>query len=227
MSQVSYFPTIVGLCIALGGAVLPVSKLLSNPDSFTARMLEQGFLWVLFGLVIAIVILWEKQSLSSIGFRPQWKSVAWGSLLVAVMIFVTGPLGIWVLKQSGLPGFESGFTRLANLPVWFLAVAVVTAGVVEETLYRGYAIERLALFTGNYWWAGLLALTAFALVHVPFWGWGPVLVVSISGIPLLVFYIWKRDLLACIIAHTVMDTVGFQGFQGSGIPGTPYLMRFS
>jgi len=208
MSQAHYFPTIVGLCVALGGAVLPVSKLLGNPDSFTARVLEQGFLWMLFGLVIAIVILWEKQSLSSIGFRPQWISVVWGLLLVTVIIFVTGPVGIWVLKQSGLPGFKVGYSKLSNLPVWFLSVAVVTAGVVEETLYRGYAIERLVLFTGNYWWAGLLALTAFSVVHVPFWGWGPVLGMSISGIPLLVFYIWKRDLLACIIAHVATDAVG-------------------
>lgn len=80
MSQASLYPTIVGLCIALGGTVLPVSKLLRNPDGFTARMLEQGFLWTLFGLVIAIVILWEKAPISSVGFRWQWQSVAWGLL---------------------------------------------------------------------------------------------------------------------------------------------------
>jgi membrane protease YdiL (CAAX protease family) len=208
MNQASLFPTIVGLCIALVGTALPVGRLLSSPDGFVARVLEQGFLWTLFGLVLAIVILWEKQSLSSIGFRWQWQSVAWGLLLMAVVILVTGPLGDWALIQSGLPGFESGFTKLANLPVWFLAVAAVTAGIVEETLYRGYAIERLALLTGNYWWAGLLAWAAFGLVHTPFWGWGPVLSMSIAGIPILVYYILKHDLLACIIAHAVTDIVG-------------------
>lgn len=208
MNPGNLFPSIVGLCIALGGAVLPVSRFLGHTEGFAARVLEQCFLWALFSLVIAIVILWERQPLSSIGFRWQWQSVAWGLSLAAVMILVTAPLGAWALKQSGLPGFEAGFAKLANLPIWFLTVAAVTAGVVEETLYRGYAIERLGLFTGNYWWAGLLAWAAFVLVHTPFWGWGPVLSMSIAGIPILVFYILERDLLACIVAHTVTDIVG-------------------
>lgn len=208
MSQADYFPTIVGLCIALGGTALPVNKLFGNPEGFAARVLGQGFLWMLFCVVIVIVIQWEKQSLSSIGFHWQWRSVAWGFLLTAVMIFLTAPLGDWAVRQSGLPGFESGFAKLAKLPVWFLVAAAVTAGIVEETLYRGYAIERLALFTGSYWLAGLLAWTVFGLVHAPFWGWGPVLRIMIAGMPILVFYIWRQDLLACIIAHAVTDIVG-------------------
>lgn len=97
---------------------------------------------------------------------------------------------------------------MADLPVGFPAVATVTAGIVEEMFYRGYAIERLALFTDNFWWAGLLAFTIFGVVHVPFWGWGPVLSMSIADIPVLVFYIWQHDLLACIIAHAVTDIIG-------------------
>lgn len=209
MNHVSYVPTIVGLCIALGGTLLPVSQFLGNHDGWAARVLEQGYLWILFGLVIAIVVWWERQPLSSIGFRPEWTCAGWGLLLVAVMVFATGPLGEWALKQSGLPGFEAGFAKLENLPVWFLVVAAVTAGIVEETLYRGYAIERLVLFTGNYWGAGLLAWAAFVLVHAPFWGWGPLVSMSIAGIPVLVYYVVKRDLLACVIAHAATDIVGF------------------
>ncbi len=157
MRQPRYLPTIVGLCIALGGSVLPVGKLLNDPHGFAARWIEQGFLWMLFGLVIAIMLRWEKQPLSSIGLRWRRSSVAWGLLLTVIVIYVTAPLGSWALARTGLPGFEAGSSKLAELPIWFLAVAAVTAGVVEETLYRGYAIERLALFTGNILWAGLLA----------------------------------------------------------------------
>src|SRR5262249_35299383 len=92
-----------------------------------------------------------------------------------------GPFGDWALKQTGLAGFEHGLAKLAQLPVWFVTVAALTAGVVEETLYRGYAIERLALFTGDVWSAGAGAWITVFLGHAPFWGWGPCLADGDSG----------------------------------------------
>lgn len=203
-------PTIVGLVLALVGPVLlasPLGAILGAPESLTTKLLEQLSLWVLFAMVIGIVMLWEKRPLSSIGLRFQWQSIAWGLLLAAVLIF-SDPLFVWLLEKTGIAGFEEGFAKLRGLPVWFLVLAAATAGVVEETLYRGYAIERLALFVGSYWWAGLIALTAFALVHLPFWGWGPVLTIFMAGALITAFYIWKRDLPACIVAHAVTDAVG-------------------
>ena len=208
MNALDQLPTLVGLGIALGGLVLPVGRLLRHPDSFAARVTEQVFVWALFAVVLAIIILWEKQSLSSIGFRWHWASLAWGLLLTAMLIFITGPFGDWALKQTGLAGFEHGLAKLAQLPVWFVTVAALTAGVVEETLYRGYAIERLALFTSDVWSAGAVAWIAFCLVHAPFWGWGPVLRMAIAGLPILLFYLWKRDLLACMIAHALTNLIG-------------------
>jgi uncharacterized protein len=202
--------TIIGLCVALMGPALlvsPLGSILGESGNLTTNLLEQVSLWVLFALVIGIVRLWEKLPLSSVGFRFQWQSFAWGLLLAAVLIF-SNPLFVWLLAKTGIAGFEDGLAKLRGLPVWFLVLAAVTAGVAEETLYRGYAIERLALFVGSYWWAGLIALTVFALVHLPFWGWGPVLVIFMSGTLITAFYIWKRDLLACIVAHAATDAVG-------------------
>lgn len=208
MNPLDQLPTLVGLCIALGGLVLPVGRLLRNPDGLAARVTEQVFVWALFALVLAIIVLWEKQPLSSIGFRWHWASLAWGLSLTAMLIFITGPVGDWALKQTGLAGFERGLSKLEQLPAWFLIVAAITAGVVEEALYRGYAIERLAPFTGDLWSAGALAWIAFCLVHAPFWGWGPVLRMAVAGLPILLFYLWKRDLLACMIAHALTDLIG-------------------
>ena len=89
-----------------------------------------------------------------------------------------------------------------------LVLAAVTAGFAEETFYRGYAIERLSSLTGNYWWGGLISLVIFTLAHLPSWGWGPIPIFLISSTLGTLFYIWRRDLLACIIAHAVTDSVG-------------------
>jgi uncharacterized protein len=209
------FPTMTGLAIALFGPVAafaPVHKMLDEPQSFTIRVVDQIVLWTLFGLIVAIVVLWEKRPLSSIGLRWQWSSIAWGLVLAAILILLVSPIQLWVLAQTGLPGFEAGLAGLGDLPMWFLAAATLSAGVVEETLYRGYAIERLGPHVG-YVTAGLATLTVHALVHLPVWGWGPTLSFFVPGVVITGFYLWRRDLLACIVAHATTDTVGIIFWQ--------------
>jgi uncharacterized protein len=206
------FPGMLGLCVALGGPILlasPASKVLGDPNRLETNLLGQLLLWVLVVFIIALVIYWEKQPLRSIGWRAfSWSSVLWGLALAGAFILLT-PVWVEALRWVGLPpSFESGFTQLAGLPRWFLVLASVTAGVAEETLYRGYAVERLAMMTGSYWLGGLISLIIFTLAHVPAWGSGPLLVFLISGGLMTLFYVWKQDLLACIIAHAVTDIVG-------------------
>jgi membrane protease YdiL (CAAX protease family) len=94
------------------------------------------------------------------------------------------------------------------LPIWFRVVAVVTAGIAEETLFRGYALTRLARLTGNLWLAAGLSALVFAALHFPVWGAGPSLAFFVGGLATTAFFIWRRDLLAMIIAHIAIDAWG-------------------
>ena len=132
-----------------------------------------------------------------------------GLLLAILFNRAIVPFLYWMISRMGASGFEAGLARLAAMPVWFLLFAALTAGVAEEMLYRGYAIERLALLTGSYWLAGLVATTIFALMHLPIWGWGPVATFFVSGGVMALFYVLTKDLTACMIAHAVTDAVGF------------------
>jgi len=70
-------------------------------------------------------------------------------------------------------------------------------------LYRGYAVERLVSVMDNYWLAGLVAVIAFGLAHIPFWGIGPALGADLPfGLVMTLFYLWRRDLIANCIAHS-------------------------
>ena len=89
----------------------------------------------------------------------------------------------------------------------------MSAGVVEEPLYRGYAIERLSAWTGSRWRGGALALLVFGAAHLPGWGLGPALVFTIAGAAGTVFYLWKGDLVALMIAHAVGDTIGLVWYR--------------
>jgi len=211
-------PSILGLCVALGGPILlagPAGKLLGDPNRLATMLLGQLLLWTLVVLILALVVLWEKQPLRSIGFRPLgWPSVLWGLGLAGAFILLT-PVWAGALSRVGLPpSFETGFAKLAGLPRWFLVLAAMNAGIAEEALYRGYAVERLSSLTGSYWWGGLISLVVFTLAHVPSWGWGPIPLFFISGGLITLFYVWKKDLLACIIAHAVTDIVGLLPLAG-------------
>ncbi len=204
--------TVVGLVVALGGPLLlisPASRLLGRSDAIVTKVLEQAVLWVFLAMVLAVVLIWERKPLTSLWFQPfHWQSLAWGLLLAATMICLVFPLRVWLVRVSGLPDFQAGLERVLALPIWFRVVAVVTAGVVEETLFHGYALTRVGAFMGSYWLAALVLVPAFALVHLPFWGSGFVLSLLPAGVLSAAFFIWKQDLLAMVVAHTFVDAMG-------------------
>jgi membrane protease YdiL (CAAX protease family) len=200
---------LVGLAVAWGGTALllsPASRLLGAPDQLSTNILGQLGLWVLLGAVVAILVLWEKQPLASIGLRPfHWSSPAWGLGLAVVTIYAVMPALTWALRVANIPGFEAGMARFLVLPVWVRIVAVVTAGIVEDTLFLGYAFTRLTRIIGTPWPAGIVATAVFSLLHFPTWGIGPVLTYFVAVGVAMSFFAWRRDLLANIVAHTIVD----------------------
>jgi uncharacterized protein len=221
MKNRSTVPTLAGLTIAWGGVLLllsPADRLLGPPNRLSTKLLEQLVLWVLAGLIAAIVIFWERQPLASMYLRPfRWSSVAWGLSLAAVMMYVVVPSLTWVLHVAGIAGFEPGMAKALEAPVGLRIIAVITAGVVEDTLFIGYAFTRLARLTGSAWLAGAIAVAAASLLHLPHWGVGPVLAYLVTGGLAVGFFAWRQDLLANIVAHVTVD--------GMGLVVMPWLMR--
>ena len=84
----------------------------------------------------------------------------------------------------------------------------MTAGIVEDTLFLGYAFTRLTRITGSQWLAGMVASAVLSLLHLPNWGVGPVLTYFVAVGLAMSFFAWRRDLLANIVAHTIVDGMG-------------------
>lgn len=147
MSGSHVVPALVGLALAWGGTALlvsPAGRLLGSPERITTKCLEQAALWLLLAAIVAIVVSWEKQPLASLWLRPlDGKSVAWGLLFALATICVVIPATEWVRRAADLAGYAVGVEKVLALPIWFRVVAVITAAVVEETLFRGYAVTRL------------------------------------------------------------------------------------
>jgi membrane protease YdiL (CAAX protease family) len=203
---------VVGLIVAWGGPLVllsPADRLLGAPGRISTMILEQLVLWGLVAVIAAIVIFWEKQPLASLSLQPfRWSSLAWGLLLAAVTIYIVMPSLTWALRVAGIPGFEAGMAKILILPVWIRLLAAVTAGIVEDTLFLGYAFNRLTLLTRSYWLSGVITVLVVSLLHFPHWGLGPVLAYFVAVGLGTAFFAWRRDLLANIVAHVTVDTMG-------------------
>ena len=161
-----------------------------------------------FGVATATVVLVLRAdgvTAADIGIRrPGWITVASGVALWAVGELVLPVITAPLARLFGTPGVESGISELASMPPALRVFVAIGAGAVEELLYRGFAIERLSRLTRRRWVAGAIAATLFGLAHVPSWGLGFALSNDLPfGIYATVFYLWRRDLVANMIAHSL------------------------
>lgn len=199
--------TAAGLCLALIVPVLPpfVGWLAGWAELSTAR-LWWGVLvhWLIFGALVGWVVLLEGQSLASIGVRPlRWWTLPLG-LVAGALILVLSGLLINLLPQTA----DSRFAMYLASQRWPTRLAlVITAGVFEETAYRGYALERLTSILGSKWLAGLITVLCFAFAHIPAVGLDHILPVLIVSIFITLLYLWRRDLVLNMIAHATVDAI--------------------
>jgi uncharacterized protein len=155
------------------------------------------------GALLWLVRRGEGLPLSSVGIgtSPVWKSLLWGT---AIAVACAIPAAALVT----LTGYGHGQASQAfvKLPLWVVMIVFVRAGVVEELFYRGYAIERLQALGFGRWLSWAIPLIIFALAH---WTGGAanILIALILGGVLTAFYQWRRDLVANIFGHFLVDFV--------------------
>jgi membrane protease YdiL (CAAX protease family) len=168
--------------------------------------------------VYAWAILGEGYALERLGFRQvSWATPLLAIALTAFFVLVFGPIAYWVLARAGSQGFGAGIEAANQLPAAYLMLTIAIVASAEELLYRGYAIERLSDLTGSYVFASVVSVVAFGLAHVPMWGWAPAATTIVSGGVVTAAYLWRRDILALILAHIATDLCG--------IVLVPYLTR--
>lgn len=210
--------TLAGVSLAVGGppALAAISPAVTGDTTNLALMV---FLQLMFcgiaGLVLLIMLRHERLSWSSVGLRrPDWSTLLTAGLLLASGLLLQALVIAPLVALWGREGVDEGIGQLAALPPWFRLFIGATSGAVEEFLYRGYAIERLGALTGRRIVSAGLATLGFALAHVPTWGFGFALIGDVPfGIMMTAFYLWRRDLVANMVAHSAglvyaMATVG-------------------
>ena len=156
--------------------------------------------------LLVIIRRGERLPLTSVGIgtSPWWKSILWG-LAMTIICALVG-FGIARTTHDGRADNPT-VAAFSKLPVWLLVFIVFRAGVVEELFYRGYAVERIESLVLNRFFAVVIPLTIFGVAHST-GGWANILIALALGVILSVFYVWRRDLVANMIAHFLVDFIG-------------------
>jgi len=171
--------------------------------TFASAILKETLIWASAAALIVIIRRGERLPMRSIGLGTArwWVSILWGFVIAVVSAAVVGGLAY----LTGY-GHGPGSAAFEKLPLWLITLIVFRAGVVEELFYRGYAIERLQMIGLGRFWSVTIPLVIFSLGH---WSGGAanILIALAAGIILTGFYLWRRDLVANMIGHGLVDFV--------------------
>jgi len=188
--------------------VLPalVGWLLERGTDYSSERVGWGLAvhWLIFATIVVWVVLVEHRNLASIGVRTmRWWTLPLGLVAGTAILGASGVL-IGVLHLSSGTQFA---TYLLSLPLPTRVMFVITAGVWEETAYRGYALERLASILGSKWLAGGITVLCFAFAHIPAVGLNHIFPVLIVSTFVTLLYLWRRDLVLNMVAHATVDAI--------------------
>ncbi|HEX4696221.1 MAG TPA: CPBP family intramembrane glutamic endopeptidase [Candidatus Udaeobacter sp.] len=174
------------------------------PDTtFGSAILKELLIWTSTVALLVIIRRGEHLPMRSIGLGTTrwWKSIVWGFIVAIMLAVVAGGLAHLTHYGNG-----PGSATFDKLPLWLITFIVLRAGVVEELCYRGYAIERLRMIGLGRFWSIAIPLMIFSLGH---WSGGAanILIAFAAGAILTGFYLWRRDLVANMIGHGLVDFV--------------------
>jgi membrane protease YdiL (CAAX protease family) len=197
--------TWVGLGFSLFSMLIirQVFRAICPEPGTTLTLAREACMFTAAGALIWLVRRGEGLSLRSIGIgtSPVWKSLVWGVVIAVACILPAAGLAI----LTGY-GHGAGSQAFAKLPLWLVFIVVVRAGVVEELFYRGYAIERFQALGFGRIASWVIPLAIFSVGH---WTGGAanILIALVLGGVLTAFYQWRRDLVANMFGHFLVDFV--------------------
>ena len=187
-----------------------------------------SILAVLPAHLLTLAVVWLV--VTNFGKRPFWQSLGWSwgdqfgfwrSVVFAIVLLLFGIALIAVFK-----GPETAFDQMlaksnaARLTIAFLAIA--TAPLIEEVVYRGVIYTALHKTIGRIW-ADVGVLALYTLVHVPqYWpNFGVISAIGFLSLALTLVRAYTGRLLPCFIIHLV-----FNGIQSLELILQPYLQKY-
>jgi len=128
--------------------------------------------------------------------------IAFASLLAMVVIGNVSNILLGRFQHDSA-AFRSMVAQNRIEALGFLAVAL-TAGFVEEFIFRGYIQKQCLALCGNAVGASVLQLIIFTQGHL-YQGWVRLVPVLLIAIVLTIVALWRKSLVPGMIAHGLGD----------------------
>lgn len=174
-----------------------------------ARFATEGAVWLFAAVVVGVALFGEGRTPASIGLkRPTWLTPVWGVAAAVGLMVVVGLSSSLTYHLLHAPSQSAAkYEAMVRGSLVYALFIALRAGVVEEVLYRGLAIEQLTVLTGRRWLAGAIAAAIFILAHAVHVDAYQLIPVAAATAAMTGLYLWRRNLWINIIAHVLVDAV--------------------
>jgi membrane protease YdiL (CAAX protease family) len=198
---------------ALGGWVIWHARfaqlnLTANPSRVHFYVVTMFFEWLLFVLVVAgvrrrggsvLIVLgdhWHsaRQMVRDIGIAAAFWIVAW------VLLWILG----WLLRIAALGRNVSMLPHRGIELILWVALSV-TAGICEETIFRGYLQRQFTALTNNAPAGIFLAAATFGAAHA-YQGVRMMILIALYGAMFGILAYWRGSVRPGMIAHAWQDS---------------------
>jgi uncharacterized protein len=183
-------------------------NLTANPNRVRFYVVTIFFEWLLFVLVVAgvrrsgasvLIVLGDhwtsvRQVLRDIGIAAGFWIVAW------VLLWILG----WLLRIAAL-GRNVSMLPHRGIELTFWIALSVTAGICEETIFRGYLQRQFMALTKSAPAGILLAAAAFGAAHA-YQGFRMTILISLYGAMFGILAYWRASVRPGMIAHAWQDS---------------------
>ena len=203
---------ILYLQVETGGT--PLLRLLGLTHPFALYFFCNRLLfWIVLGLTWWYAVRVEKQPLLLWAERRQGILHYIGALIllpiiVCICLAIVNALIYMVTRKTEHSESLEQVVRYCRAHPFLLFYTVITAGVTEELLFRGYLLPRLELFVRNRYVAILITSLLFGLGHYRFGTIRNVAGPIVIGLVLAVYYDRWRNIKVMILFHTLWDLAG-------------------
>lgn len=185
-----------------------------TPSAVPFYLTGTAVLWICFAFVRWGLRLRQRSLRDLIG--QKWSSAGQVASDIAVaMVF-------WAFWYLALSAFKVGLSKASltnsgasgmvfpksGLEVGLWIVSAISAGIVEEVIFRGYLMKQLAFLCRSTGVGLVLQAVLFGVAHGFYMGTRQVILIAVSGMLIGVFALWRKNLRSAMVFHAWADIFG-------------------